>query len=200
MRKSGQLSEKVYLSLYMYSSLSMNFGSIDMGKIYNPVKYPVQWVNIASKGKLILALYKIRLSHFDSNGNVTSKKYIMQNCEKGCHLSFDTTSHFTYGPVLQTNELISFFEKFDLCGNTSDLPFITFELLNVDSSVKEADRIVEFTLMPEEYISITTNQNGERKCAVGVKNHSTNFGWSLGRMFLKPFLFVYDFEDEKIGK
>lgn len=179
--------------------MSINFGSIDMQKLYDPNKYPLQWINIASKGKLILALYKIKLTQFDSKGNIISQKYVMEKCEKGCHLSIDTTSHFTYGPVLQTNEIFKYFNKLDLCGNSSDLPFITFELLNVDSSIKEADKIVEFTLMPEEYISNTSDEAGQSKCSLGIRNHNTNFGWSIGRLFMKPFLFVYDFEDEKIG-
>src|SRR5690349_11763635 len=96
-RKQHLLGEKVYISLYTYNNMFMDFGRIPTEKLSSPI----QWINIAEKGKLLLALYRVKLTFFEK-GNVKRTLYVMHDCVKGCHLSIDTTSHFSYAPVLQT--------------------------------------------------------------------------------------------------
>jgi len=177
---------------------TLKFGAIDFkNKTENPQDF--KWINIGMNGRIILTLYKIKVQFFDKKGGtLLYSQYVMEECPVGCHLSIDVSTEYTYGPVKQAAQLLKL-NNLDLCGDPDKLPIITFEVLNVDKKIKKANKIIEISLMPEEYIVNYSTDEDEPKCKLGIKTHNTNYGWSLGRKFLKPFLFVYDFEDERLG-
>jgi hypothetical protein len=36
-------------------------------------------------------------------------------------------------------------------------------------------------------------------CIAGIGDHGTQFGWNFGIMFLKKFVILYDFENDRLG-
>jgi hypothetical protein len=62
---------------------------------------------------------------------------------------------------------------------------------------------VDLTLTPEDYM-INLSENSiddgiKDNCVPGFNDHGTQYGWNLGILFLKKFLIIYDFKNEKLG-
>ena len=85
-----------------------------------------------------------------------------------------------------------------------DLEFSFYDI-NLNKSEKLSDNTVNLTLEPADYM-ITINQNTidledgkEKNCVPGIGDTGNQFGWNLGIMFLRRFMMIYDFKNEKIG-
>lgn len=53
------------------------------------------------------------------------------------------------------------------------------------------------TLEPEDYMFNDNTNNG--MCLPGIGDHGGDFGWSIGINFLKRFVVVYNFAENKIA-
>jgi hypothetical protein len=164
-------------------------------------KETIFWINLFDKGKLMFALKHVKLKYYNKN-ILEREEYAVKEClDMGCRAMIDTKSYFIYGPADQISVLKSI--KTNNYKETSNLPDIEFSFYDVDPSTSTASSSVELTLKPEDYLvkdNSTTDQNSEEdNYVVGIGDHKTDYGWNFGILFLKKFMVVYDFKDDKVG-
>ncbi len=87
------------------------------------------------------------------------------------------------------------------------LPDIEFSFydINIDSNRNVSGLTLDLTLEPEDYmINSKENEIDDGKgqgmdCVPGFGDHGTQYGWNLGILFLKKFVLIYDFKNDKVG-
>ena len=64
---------------------------------------------------------------------------------------------------------------------------------------------MDLTLEPKDYMispvysEIDDGTPKGADCIPGFGDHGTQFGWNLGILFLKKFVLIYDFKNDKLG-
>jgi hypothetical protein len=87
------------------------------------------------------------------------------------------------------------------------LPDIEFSFydINIDNINNLSGLTVDLTLEPQDYMINSTENSiddGSGKgldCIPGFGDHGTQYGWNLGILFMKKFVLIYDFRNDKIG-
>ena len=79
------------------------------------------------------------------------------------------------------------------------MPDIIFQFYNIkDHARLTTDNTVNVSLTPDEYMK-SYLKDEELNCKIGILDHNGPNGWSFGLMFLKPYIFTYDFKEDRIS-
>jgi hypothetical protein len=94
------------------------------------------------------------------------------------------------------------FKTFD-CTDESIQPLPDMEFsfydIDVDYRDKTSRSTIDLTIEPSDYMITSEVDKQGNSCVPGFVSHGTQYGWNFGIMFLKKFVMVYDFYNEKIG-
>ena len=78
----------------------------------------------------------------------------------------------------------------------NDLPDIEFSFYDItDRKNSESNLTIDLVIEPSDYMF----NDEEGNCASGFGDHGEESGWTLGIMFIKKFLMIYDVGKERIG-
>lgn len=83
------------------------------------------------------------------------------------------------------------------CDDRTSLPSIVLEILGMKDNTGN-DQVVELILTPDDYV-LEFDINGVTDCVMGLAPDTEDTGWTLGQVFLKSFLTVFDRDTGKIG-
>lgn len=83
------------------------------------------------------------------------------------------------------------------CDDRANLPSIVLEIFGNKDTVGN-DQVVELVLTPDDYV-LEFDMNGVTDCVLGIAPDTEDTGWTLGQVFLKSFLTVFDRDEGKIG-
>jgi hypothetical protein len=78
-----------------------------------------------------------------------------------------------------------------------DLEFSFYNINNYDE--KRSISTLDLTIEPSDYMVSADIDKQGNSCIPGFVEHGTQFGWSFGIMFIKKWIVVYDFYNEKLG-
>jgi len=117
-------------------------------------------------------------------------------CPDGCKTIIDTGTYLIYGPEEQFRRVLKDVEV-NSCDDRANLPNIILEIIGLkdDSGL---DQVVELVLTPDDYV-LEFDMNGVTDCVMGLAPDTEDTGWTLGQVFLKSFLTVFDREEGRIG-
>jgi len=80
------------------------------------------------------------------------------------------------------------------------LPDLEFSFYDIkDYQDKTSRNTLDLTIEPSDYMTTSDVDKEGNTCVPGFIDHGTQFGWSFGIMFLRKWLIVYDFYNEKLG-
>jgi len=86
--------------------------------------------------------------------------------------------------------------------NLPDIEFSFYDI-NIDKQNNISGLTVDLTLLPEDYmINLADNSivdGSQNNCIPGFGDHGTQYGWNLGILFLKKFVMIYDFKNDRLG-
>jgi len=83
------------------------------------------------------------------------------------------------------------------CDDRANLPSIVLEIIGLKDE-SGMDQVVELVLTPDDYV-LEFDMNGVTDCVMGLAADTEDTGWTLGQVFLKSFLTVFDREEGRIG-
>lgn len=83
------------------------------------------------------------------------------------------------------------------CDDRANLPTIILEIIGMKDD-SGTEQVVELALTPDDYV-LEFDLNGVTDCVMGLAPDTEDTGWTLGQVFLKSFLTVFDREEGRVG-
>lgn len=187
--------EKNQFSYYLGPDMgSVVFGGVDL-RYKRTAKEEFVYAPITSLDYWTVKISDVRVLRAGED-DVVNRRKRAPLCPDGCKTIIDTGTYLIYGPEEQFHRVLREVEV-NSCDDRANLPSIVLEIFgNKDSTGSE--QVVELVLTPDDYV-LEFDMNGVTDCVLGIAPDTEDTGWTLGQVFLKSFLTVFDRDEGKIG-